>query len=83
MRIFLNLRTSFIAHVEAGISTLSVHNLYQAAAFLHVSCNALLYEESALTYLENMSILLKDKAPEYVASVEKLVQVCVDEFEQK
>lgn len=79
----LNVETSFIAHVEAGNRTLSTYNLYRTAIFLHVSCDALLCEETALTHLENIDILLKDKPLKYVAGIEKLVRVCVNEFEQK
>ena len=79
----MDVETSFIAHVESGKSTLSIFNLYQAAIVLHVSCDALLYEESASTHLENINRLLKDTSPEYIASVEKLVQLCISEFGQE
>lgn len=79
----INVEPSFIAHIESGYTGMDLYHLYLAAEALDVSCSALLCGETDTMNLENICKLLSDKPPEYVASIEKIVRVCVEEFERK
>ena len=74
---------SFISRVERGQKMMKVQTLYATAQALNVSCDALLREEGPETHLENIHRLLMDRPSGYLRGIEKLVMICMEEFEPK
>ena len=75
--------TAFISRVERGQKMMKVQTLYATAQALNVSCDALLREEGPETHLENINRLLMDRPSGYLRGIEKLVMICMEEFEPK
>ena len=74
--------TTFISRVERGEKLMKLQTLYAIAAALHVSCDTLLYEEGSTVKLKNIQQMLAGQTPEFVAGMEALIRVCVDQFGQ-
>lgn len=79
----IDVEPSFIAHIESGYTGMDIYHLYLAAEALDISCSTLLCGESDTVNLETICKLLNDKPPEYIASIEKIVRVCIEDFEKK
>ena len=75
--------TAFISRVERGQKMMKVQTLYATAQALNVSCDALLREGGPETHLENIHRLLVDRPSGYLRGIEKLVMICMEEFEPK
>ncbi len=75
--------TAFISRVERGQKMMKVSTLCAVASVLKVTCDALLSNNVPSAHCENIKILLSDKPEEFVESVEKLIRLCIDQFEPK
>ena len=75
--------TAFISRVERGQKMMKIHTLYATAQALNVSCDALICQEERTANLENVKSLLGAQPSEYLAGIEKLIRVCVEEFDPK
>ncbi len=74
---------AFISRVERGQKMMKVRNLYSTSQVLHVSCDALLYQDDAVSQLGNIMWLLTNQPVEYLPGIEKLIRVCIEEFNPK
>ena len=74
--------TSFCANIERGIKGVSLPVLYNLANTLGVSVDYLLYPEQSDARIRNIQVLLKDKPESFIISVERLVQLCIEEFSE-
>ena len=72
--------TSFLANLERGNKGVSVFILYKIAHCLGVSVDYLLCEDHSEAKMQNIEALLRDQPLEFIISVERLVQICIDEF---
>ncbi|NLV86414.1 MAG: helix-turn-helix transcriptional regulator [Clostridiales bacterium] len=79
----VGISTAFISRVERGQKMMKVHTLLNVAKALHVSCDALLNQNIATVSLENIRVLLDGLPDEYVIGIEKLVRVCIEQFDPK
>lgn len=79
----VGISTAFISRVERGQKMMKVLTLYAMARALKVSCDALLSEEGPTAQVENIKRLLADQPGEYLAGIEKLIRLCVEEFDPK
>ena len=75
--------TAFISRVERGQKMMKVQTLYLIAKSLNVSCDALLGAVGSSVQLENIKLLLSQSSSEYLAGIERMLRVCVEEFEIK
>ena len=74
---------AFISRVECGKKTMKVFTLYRFAQALQVSCDALLQRESADAKLANINLLLMGQSDDYLTGIEKMIRVCIEEFQAK
>lgn len=72
--------TSFYANIERGNKGVSVSVLRDLADCLHVSVDYLLYEERTDARIRNIELLLNGKPDTFVASIERMIQLCMEEF---
>lgn len=70
----------FISKVERGGSAMKLHTLYKFAEALDVSCDALLYPESAAVHISSITRLLKDRPLNYLVGIENLIRTCDEHF---
>ena len=75
--------TSFYANLERGNKGVSVAVLYKLAECLGVTVDRLLYEPTEDTHIKNIEMLLSGQSPELIASIEKMIRLCIDEFGNK
>lgn len=74
---------AFISRVERGEKMMKVHTLYSTAQALSISCDALLYVDGPAVQMENIKRILAEQPSEYLAGLEKLIRICVEEFEPR
>lgn len=74
---------SAITRIESGKRMMSVFMLRAVADALGVSCDALLREPTASTHIENINIALAGQSERNLGSIERIVQVCIEEFADK
>ena len=72
--------TSFCANIERGNKGVSLSVLYDLADSLGVSVDYLLYPEQPDARIRNIEALLRDKPESFIIAVERLVQLCIEEF---
>lgn len=72
--------TSFISRVEHGEKSMKLYTLYTLADALGVTCDTLLYPESASVHISTIKKLLNGKPDLYVRGVEALIRTCDDFF---
>lgn len=75
--------SAFISRVERGQKMMKVHTLYATARALNVSCDSLLSSDGPTAQFENIKVLLAVQQGEYLAGIEKMIRVCLEEFEPK
>lgn len=71
---------SAITRIESGKRMMSVSMLRAVADALDVSCDALLREPTASTRIGNITKALSGQSERNLASLERIVQVCIEEF---
>ena len=71
------------ARVERGQKKMKVETLYATAKVLNVSVDALLSTESSAAQLANINQLLAGQSDEYLEGIERMIRVCIEEFEPK
>lgn len=69
-----------ISHIESGRRMMSLPLLREIAKALRVSTDALLFEESNSSQVENVMYLLREQPPQMQAMIEAIVRTCVEEF---
>lgn len=79
----VGISTSFCANLERGKKAMSIVVLRKLADALNVSVDYLLYENRPSARISNISSLLGGKPETFVASIERIVRVCVEEFGKK
>lgn len=79
----VGISTAFISRVERGQKMMKVSTLSAVANVLNVSCDALLSDSVPSAQFENIKKLLSDQPEEYIESIEKLIRICIDQFEPK
>ena len=62
---------------------MKVETLYATAKVLNVSVDALLSTESSAAQLANINQLLAGQSDEYLEGIERMIRVCIEEFEPK
>lgn len=67
--------TAFLSRVERGEKSMKIHTLYKLADALCVSCDALMYPESADARLNTILRMLQSRSEPYLAGVEDLLRV--------
>ena len=72
--------TSFYANLERGNKGVSISVLYDLANCLGVSVDYLIYPNQADARIRNIETLLRDKPESFIIAVERLVQLCIEEF---
>lgn len=80
---YTGLTTGSISKIERGMMAVKTTTLYNVAQALHVTCDALLYPQSASVSIRNIERLLSDQSPEFMAAVEHMVRYFVTNFECK
>lgn len=75
-----NLRIGFYANLERGNKGVSISVLYDLANCLGVSVDYLIYPNQADARIRNLETLLRDKPESFIIAVERLVQLCIEEF---
>jgi len=78
----VGISTAFISRVERGQKMMKIQTLYKVARVLNVSCDALLSQDD-IAQLENINVLLADKPYQFVIGIEKLIRICIEQFESK
>lgn len=76
----VGISTSFCANLERGKKAMSIVVLRQLADSLDISVDYLLYENRPSARIANIVSLLGEKPEPFIASVERLVRICVEEF---
>jgi transcriptional regulator with XRE-family HTH domain len=79
----VGISTAFVSRVERGQKMMKVSTLCAVANALNVSCDALLNEDVAEGHVENISRLLANQPDTYIDGIEKLIRVCVEQFESR
>lgn len=79
----VGISAAFLSRVECGKKMMKVSTLYSTAQALNVSCDALLHQEESTCQIENIRHLISNQPTEYLKGIEKLVQVCTEEFYPK
>ena len=79
----VGISTAFISRVERGQKMMKVQTLYALSQALQISADALLNEKSTNGRLENIKVLLANQPDEYIVGVEKLIRVCIEQFEAR
>lgn len=72
--------TPYISRIERGEKSMKIYTLYSLAEALNISCDALLYPESASSHINNIVQLLEDCPTAYLAGIEVLIRTCKDHF---
>lgn len=72
--------TAFISRIERGEKSMKLYTLYTIADVLGVTCDALLYPESASVHVSTIKQLLSGKPDLYVKGIEALIRACEDYF---
>ena len=72
---------SFCANIENGTKGTSVVVLKDLAAALEVSVDALLSDGEVTNRLSNLEVMCKNRPDEFVEKIERLVQSCVEIFD--
>ncbi len=72
--------TAFISRIERGEKSMKLYTLYILADALGVTCDALLYPESASVHISTIKQLLNGKPDLYLKGVEALIRTCGDYF---
>ena len=62
---------------------MKVETPYATAKVLNVSVDALLSTESSAAQLANINQLLAGQSDEYLEGIERMIRVCIEEFEPK
>ena len=75
----IGISTAFVSRVERGQKKMKVETLYATAKVLNVSVDALLSTESSAAQLQ----LLAGQSDEYLEGIERMIRVCIEEFEPK
>ena len=70
----IGISTAFVSRVERGQKKTKV---------LNVSVDALLSTESSAAQLANINQLLAGQSDEYLEGIERMIRVCIEEFEPK
>ena len=76
----VGISTSFYANLERGNKGVSISVLYDLANCLGVSVDYLIYPNQADARIRNLETLLRDKPESFIIAVERLVQLCIEEF---
>lgn len=79
----IGISTAFVSRVERGQKKMKVETLYATAKVLNVSVDALLSTESSEAQLANINQLLAGQSDEYLEGIERMIRVCIEEFEPK
>ena len=79
----IGISTAFISRVERGQKKMKVETLYATAEALNVSVDALLSTDSSVAQLANINQLLAGQSNEYLEGIERMIRVCIQEFEPK
>lgn len=79
----IGISTAFVSRVERGQKKMKVETLYATAKVLNVSVDALLSTESSAEQLANINQLLAGQSDEYLEGIERMIRVCIEEFEPK
>lgn len=79
----VGISTSFYANVESGKRGVSLWVLYNIAQCLNVSVDYLIYENRKDARLRNIENLLADKPDSFITTIEKLINLCVEDFQTK
>jgi transcriptional regulator with XRE-family HTH domain len=76
----VGISTSFYANLERGKKGMSILVLRNLADVLGVSVDSLLYPSQEKAHLHNIESMLSNVPDSFVASIEKIVRACKDEF---
>ena len=79
----IGISTAFVSRVERGQKRMKVETLYATAKALDVSVDALLSTDSSAAQLANINQLLAGQSDEYLEGIERMIRVCIEEFEPK
>ena len=79
----IGISTAFVSRVERGQKRMKVETLYATAKALNVSVDALLSSDSSAAQLANINQLLAGQSDEYLEGIERMIRVCIEEFEPK
>ena len=79
----IGISTAFVSRVERGQKKMKVETLYATAKALNVSVNALLSTDSSAAQLANINQLLAGQSDEYLEGIERLIRVCIENFDPK
>ena len=79
----IGISTAFVSRVERGQKKMKVETLYATAKALNVSVDALLSTASSAAQLANINQLLAGQSNEYLEGIERMIRVCIEEFEPK
>ena len=79
----IGISTAFVFRVERGQKKMKVDTLYATAKALNVSVDALLSIDNSAAQLANINQLLAGQSDEYLEGIERMIRVCIEEFEPK
>lgn len=79
----IGISTAFVSRVERGQKRMKVETLYATAKALNVSVDALLSTDTSAAQLANINQLLAGQSDEYLEGIERMIRVCIEEFEPK
>ena len=79
----IGISTAFVSRVERGLKIMKVETLFATSKALSVSCDALLHQDGTSAQMENIKRILIEQPEEYLGGIEKLIRVCVEEFNPK
>lgn len=79
----IGISTSFYANLERGKKGVSISVLSDIATCLGVTVDYLIYETHTDARIRNIEALLKDRSDSFVASMEKMIRLCTEEFADK
>lgn len=79
----IGISTAFVSRVERGQKRMKVETLYATAKALNVSVDALLSTDNSAAQLANINQLLAGQSDEYLEGIERMIRVCIEEFEPK
>ena len=79
----IGISTAFVSQVERGLKIMKVETLFATSKALNVSCDALLHQDGTSAQMENIKRILIEQPEEYLGGIEKMIRVCVEEFNPK
>lgn len=79
----VGISTSFYANLERGKKGMSIFVFRRLADALGISSDYLLYEETSIARTHNINNLLCNRSERTIVAIEKLVRLCLEEFESK